>query len=139
MQQLSLTFSKTHRGGVREGAGRKRSRLSHTPHRARAKHQAAHPVHVTLRASLRSLRNQQLARTVLGALRDSRRKHFRVTHYSIQDNHIHLLVEAQDKLTLSSAFTRLDDPCRPPHQQTPVPSRFLLGRSLARPRPKDPA
>jgi hypothetical protein len=39
------------------------------PHRARPVHRKANPVHVTLRAGLRSLRAQQVARTLLGALR----------------------------------------------------------------------
>jgi REP element-mobilizing transposase RayT len=74
----------------------------HTPHRARPKHKAAHPVHVTLRASLRSLRSQHVVRTVLGALRDSRREGFRIVHYSIQPNHLHLILEAESAQLLSS-------------------------------------
>ncbi|MEP7052095.1 MAG: transposase [Pseudomonadota bacterium] len=73
-----------------------------TPHRARPKHNAAHPVHVTLRASVRSLRSQHVVRTVLGALRDSRRKNFRIVHYSIQPNHLHLILEAESAQLLSS-------------------------------------
>ena len=106
MQQLGLAFAKS-RGGARAGAGRKRGSMGHTPHRARAKHQTTHPVHVTLRASLRSFRSQQVARTILGALRDSRRETFRIAHYSIQDNHLHLIVEAEDKTALSSGVRGL--------------------------------
>ena len=113
MQQLGLSFSKncrvSARGGKREGAGRKRSPAGarHTPHRARAKHEARHPVHVTLRAALRSLRSQQVFSIVLGALRDSNCQGFRIAHYSIQNNHIHLIVEAGDKTLLSSALRGL--------------------------------
>jgi hypothetical protein len=42
-------------------------------------------VHVTLRARLRSLRRQEVVRTVLGALRDSNAERFRVAHYSVQE------------------------------------------------------
>ena len=107
MQQLGLTFSTSRRGGPRAGAGRKRGRVRHTPHRARTKHQAAHPVHVTLRAFLSSLRSQRIAITILRALRDSRRDTFRVAHYSIQDNHVHLIVEAENKRALSSGVRGL--------------------------------
>ena len=110
MKQLALTFpEKKQRGGARVGAGRKRLRgaLSHTPHRARELHRAAHPVHVTLRASLRSLRSQRVARVVLGAMRDSNSERFRVTHYSVQDNHVHLLVEAEGKAELSRGMRGL--------------------------------
>ena len=75
--------------------------MRQTPHRARSVHRKAHPVHVTLRAGVRSLRSQQVSRTVLGALRDGNRSWFRVVHYSVQDNHVHLIVEAEDTSTLS--------------------------------------
>jgi len=70
MRQLGLNFQGENasravapRGGARKGAGRKRlpAALRHTPHRARAKHQARHPVPVTLRAFTRSLRSQHVA------------------------------------------------------------------------------
>jgi len=64
-------------------------------------------VHVTLRAELRFLRSQQVSRLLLGALRDSNRDWFRVVHYSVQDNHLHLIVEADDTRTLSSGVRSL--------------------------------
>lgn len=107
-EQLPLAFP-IGRGGARRGAGRKSlpPHLRHTPHRARPVHRAAHPVHVTLRAAVRSLRCQQVARTVLGAIRDSNREHFRIAHYSVQENHIHLIVEAENKASLSSGVRGL--------------------------------
>jgi putative transposase len=109
MKQLGLRFSKDPRGGARDGAERKAlpARLRHTPHRARAKHRAAHPVHVTMRSSLRSLRSQYVVRTVLGALRHSNRERFRIVHHSVQANHLHLIVEADDKGALSSGMRGL--------------------------------
>ncbi|MEO8902532.1 MAG: transposase [Polyangiaceae bacterium] len=116
MQQLGLEFQRKRatrktepRGGARKGAGRKRlhAALRHTPHRARPKHSAAHPVHVTLRAFTRSLRSQHVTHTVLRALRDSNGAHFRVVHYSVQENHLHLLVEAEGKRALSSGIRGL--------------------------------
>ncbi len=99
---------KARRGGKRRGAGRKlRVRQRHTPHRERPLHCAAHPVHVTLRAALRSLRSQQLRNTVLGSLRESNRRSFRIVHYSIQHNHLHLIVEADDRAALSRGLRGL--------------------------------
>ena len=97
------------RGGARVGAGRKPlpGHLRHTPHRARASHVAAHPVHVTLRSFSRSLRCQQVALTVLGALRESNREWFRVVHYSLQDNHVHLIVEAESTAALGAGVRGL--------------------------------
>ncbi len=109
MEQLGLTYSGERRGGRRVGAGRKRAPAArrHTPHRARAEHRARHPVHVTLRSSVKSLRSQHVVRTVLHALRDSGAQRFRITHYSIQDNHVHLLVEAENKSALSTGVRGL--------------------------------
>jgi REP element-mobilizing transposase RayT len=110
LDQLPLLFSHMRRhGGARIGAGRKRlpPHLRHTPHRSRCDHRASHPVHVTLRAGLRSLRSQRVARTVLGALRDGNRERFRIVHYSVQDNHVHLIVEAESTASLSSGVRGL--------------------------------
>lgn len=103
--QLELAFPVRH-GGVRPRAGRKRlpGHLRHTEHRVRLAHSRAHPVHVTLRARLRCLRKQVVIRTVLGALGASNRRTFRITQYSVQENHIHLIVEADDSATLSAGM-----------------------------------
>ncbi|MES1177258.1 MAG: transposase [Myxococcales bacterium] len=45
-----------------------------------------------------------MRRTVLGALRDSQRPDFRIVHYSLQDNHVHLLVEAPTSAALSAGM-----------------------------------
>jgi REP element-mobilizing transposase RayT len=108
--QLAFSFPEPkRRGGARPGAGRKPrpAHLRQTPHRARPMHRKAHPVHVTLRAGLRSLRSQQVARTLLGGLRDSNRERFRVVHYSVQDNHVHLIIESEDSQALSSGLRGL--------------------------------
>jgi putative transposase len=106
--QLALQFPQG-RGGARRGAGRKAlpAPLRHTPHRAREEHRKAHPVHVTLRAGLRSLRHQQVVRTVLKSMRDSNRDWFRIAHYSVQDNHLHLIVEAESKASVASGMRGL--------------------------------
>ena len=108
--QLAFSFPEPkRRGGARRGAGRKPRavHLRQTPHRARPVHRKANPVHVTLRAGLRSLRAQQVARTLLGALRDSNRDWFRVVHYSVQENHVHLILEAEDRDALLSGVRGL--------------------------------
>ena len=104
-EQLAFAFPFGH-GGARRNAGRKRlpAGLRHTPHRTRGRHAAAWPMHVTLRAGVRCLRSQVVARVVLGALRASNRQWFRIVHYSVQENHVHLLVEAETAAALSSAM-----------------------------------
>jgi REP element-mobilizing transposase RayT len=65
-------------------------------HVARPSHRAWKPVHVTLRASRKSppLRSELAARAVKEAIRATRLEGFRVVHYSIQQDHLHALVEA---------------------------------------------
>jgi putative transposase len=103
--RLLLAFPQPkRRGGSRPGAGRKprAAHLRHTPHRSRPVHRKTHPVHITLRAGTRSLRTQRVARTLLVALRDSTHDQFRIVHFSIQENHVHLIVEAEDTAALMS-------------------------------------
>ena len=109
-RQLSFPQPKRH-GGVRPGAGRKPSgRRVGVPHRSRAVHKARHPVHVTLRAreGLPSLRSDRLLfAAVRGAIAAGHRPAFRVVHFSVQSNHLHLLVEASDTQALSRGMQGL--------------------------------
>jgi putative transposase len=93
-------------GGKRDGAGRPpiKGRRQPVPHRARVEHKAAHPIHLTLRAraGLPSLRAPRLFEAVRESIRLASRAEFRVVHFSVQGDHLHLLVEAQDELALSS-------------------------------------
>jgi putative transposase len=99
--QLELDFHRW--GGIRPGAGRKRSPRGPVPHRARPSHQKANPVHVTLRAARRlpSLRKQVLFVALRRALGATSRSWFRVVHFSVQTDHVHCLVEADDAGSLS--------------------------------------
>jgi REP element-mobilizing transposase RayT len=92
------------RGGKRDGAGRKRTpgRRPSVPHRRRPRHYGANPVHVTLRgrAGLPSFRAQavhEMFRKALHRQRQPDRRYaasFQVVEFSIQENHLHLVVEA---------------------------------------------
>jgi REP element-mobilizing transposase RayT len=102
--QQDLAFPKTW-GGARAGAGRKPSSgRSSTPHRARPDHAAAHPVHVTLRSAFRPLRSQHVFPTICLAIGGATRRdaaRFRILHFSVQWDHVHLVIEASDKRALS--------------------------------------
>jgi REP element-mobilizing transposase RayT len=66
---------------------------------------AAHPQHVVLRTTrdVGTLRRRKAYRAVRGALLRcaAARSDYRVVHVSIQRTHVHLLVEADDKLALA--------------------------------------
>jgi putative transposase len=72
---------------------------------ARPIHRAAEPVHVTLRSRIAPLRSQFVFPTVRLAIGRAARRDpetFRVLHFSVQRDHVHLVVEAKDARALSS-------------------------------------
>ena len=107
--QLSLEIEmrpkRLGRGGARAGAGRKRSgRRSDPPHRTRPQHRRWEPVHVVLRAreGVPRLRRRKVFEAVRRAFRVIAEKAwFRIVHVSLQRNHLHLLVEADDRESLT--------------------------------------
>ena len=82
------------------GAGAKRSGgRPCVPHRARPEHQARHPVHITLRsrAGLPSFRGDVAYEALLTAFSRASNGAFRIIQFCVQIEHMHLLVEADDR------------------------------------------
>src|SRR4029077_20080207 len=79
-------------------------------HRKRPVHRARLPLHVTvrMRGQLPSLREDALAKAVHQTIASASGDAFRVLHFSIQTNHVHLIVEASDAVSLSRGMQRLD-------------------------------
>src|SRR2546426_2601580 len=98
-------------GGRRAGAGRKLTpgRRSSVPHRPRPAHSAAHPVHVTLRSgrAVRCLRAARVFPAVRRALAAASHGGFRILHFTVQDDHLHLIVEADDSRALGRGLRGL--------------------------------
>jgi putative transposase len=110
--QIAFAF-RTH-GGARPGSGRKPKPgrvpgSSLIPHRARPSLDARIPIHVTLRAVAKAppFRTQVVGGIVFEEVRRASTKGFRILHFSIQDNHLHLVVEAEGAAALSSGMQRL--------------------------------
>ena len=124
--QLSLALSPARKkkgtwGGARPGAGRPKRRKpgGPLPHVARPPLRKSDPVHVTLRAvrTLPSLRSEvawKAARKALDEARKAAEKkketgpRFQVVHFSVQSDHVHLIVEAVDKRALASGMAGLE-------------------------------
>jgi REP element-mobilizing transposase RayT len=90
-------------GGKRLGAGRRRvAARPSPPHRPRPPHCARWPVHVTLRAqdALPSLRGGKVFAFVRRSLAASHKDAFRVVHFSVQTDHVHLVVEGDHRVAL---------------------------------------
>jgi len=98
-------------GGARRGAGCKpKGQRALASHSRRAMLAASHPVHVTTRLipGLPSLRRTEELRVIMQAIgRAQERSGMRVVHYSIQSNHLHLLVEARGRESLSLGIAGL--------------------------------
>lgn len=103
-------------GGRRAGAGRKPKAAkdrTFVAHRARPVHKKRHPTHVTLRArkGLPSFRSQRMHVMLRGILeRQMGRRYggeFQVVQYSIQSNHLHLVVESVDNRAMRSGVSGL--------------------------------
>jgi REP element-mobilizing transposase RayT len=97
-------------GGKRRGAGRKptgeRAGVSHAK---RARLAARFPVLVTMKLcdGLRTLRASDVNALIRAAIAAGWREDFRVVEYSLQETHIHALVEASDERSLSNAMNGL--------------------------------
>jgi REP element-mobilizing transposase RayT len=105
-RQRSLDLRRRNRDGrIAKKRGRPRHRGKHDPdHVMRPEVIARHPVHIVLRVvpAVGSLRTQHAYRAIRGAIATcAARIDFRLVHASLQSNHLHLLVEADSKLSLS--------------------------------------
>ena len=84
-------------GGARAGAGRKPGPSRRDPHRRRAPLASWHPCHVTLKVEkgVPPLRTAKLVAELERSWREAReRGRFRLVHYSVQNDHVHMIVEA---------------------------------------------
>jgi REP element-mobilizing transposase RayT len=108
--QLAFGFdkppAKKGRGGARDGAGRPKTsdRVPHTRRPPITRHK---PVHVTVKTvrgtwNLRSQRCFTPIRRALAALAE--RASFRLVQFSVQHDHIHMIVEADHRRALSEAL-----------------------------------
>ena len=105
LRQLALPFPRG-RGGAHKRAGRKRvlPGRPRVPHRTRPRFPARYPLHVTLRLcpGLPRLRGQKVAKVLKRAFAHGCKKDlFRICHFSIQANHLHLVCEARDATALA--------------------------------------
>jgi len=85
-------------GGARKGAGRKPRGRPSMPHVTRPKVDPRFPVQVTIRATpgLPSLRSPRVFGALRRAIARASVDHFRVIHFSIQQDHGHFIVEGDE-------------------------------------------
>ena len=102
-------------GGARAGAGRKKTGKRRDPIHAERPDVSRHePRHTVLRTveGLPRLRTPAIYEAIRGAMEKLLEKHdFRVVHMSIQHNHLHFVVEAENKDALSHGMRSLAIRC----------------------------
>jgi REP element-mobilizing transposase RayT len=93
----------TRAGKPKKRPGPKPRAFPNVRHRERAVHKYWNPLHVTMRAwrGLPSFRAETLYAAFESAVRRTRRADFRVVEFSVQDDHLHLIVEADDNDALA--------------------------------------
>jgi REP element-mobilizing transposase RayT len=113
--QRELPLLERNWGGKRKGAGRK-PKAPHpwgnrpgVPHLERAEIERRHPVHITLRLmpEVYNLRSRRSFRALEQALFGVRDTGARLTHYSVQGNHVHLILEVEHRQMLTRAMRSL--------------------------------
>ena len=99
------------RGGHHDGAGRKsKDGVKRVRHVTRDPLKARYPAHVTVKVArglprLRSRREYEVLREAFAA--GCNRFGFRLVHYAVLNDHLHLLVEAEDRESLSRGLQGL--------------------------------
>ncbi len=97
------------RGGVRANAGRKpNGDRAGASHAARPPINPRHPQHITLRvsAAVGWLRRLDMYAAIRGAMRTvlDRAAEFRIVHMTLQNTHLHLIVEAANQQALANGL-----------------------------------
>lgn len=109
--QGELPFKGLDWGGKRKGAGRKpNGKRALVARDRRAALAARFPVHVTMkiRAGLPSMRGKECRRVLFEVFgKACERPGFRVVHFSIQTDHLHLIVEGKNRERLSRGLQGL--------------------------------
>jgi REP element-mobilizing transposase RayT len=108
--QQELQAARGTYGGPRAHSGRKRGRRTTVERVERAPVRADKPCHVTLklRAGAPPLRRHHTYRTLRAVFRRGKdRFGFRLVHFSVQSNHVHLICEADDNRALARGMQGL--------------------------------
>jgi REP element-mobilizing transposase RayT len=102
--QLELFVKKKRRRGAPPLGRRVRpERIGFASHLTRPEHDAEQPLHVTLRRVAMGpwFRAERVHLAIVAQLANAKRRGIRVLHYSVQDDHLHLMVEGGDRADLA--------------------------------------
>lgn len=106
MKQTKLSLFKGKWGGRRPGSGRRRRHSKGVAHREREMVNRRTPLHVNFKYRT-TIRNKTSLKLLKRAIVNARRFGLRVLHYSMQKNHIHLIIEADSNPVLTKGMRSL--------------------------------
>ncbi len=105
-KQLKLDLYKGKRGGRRPGSGRKRINSKGVSHRPREQVTSRTPVHINFKYRTH-IKNKQCLKILKKAIMNARSHGLRVIHFSLQSNHVHLLIESESNEILTRGMRSL--------------------------------
>jgi REP element-mobilizing transposase RayT len=105
-KQLTLNLSKGGRGGRRPGSGRPRIHSKGVGHRRRERVSGKVPMHINFKYKA-LIRNKQCLKLLKKAIVNARSHGLRIVQFSLQSNHVHLIVEAENNKTLTKGMRSL--------------------------------
>ncbi len=105
-RQIELNLYRGQRGGRRPRRGRKAIHSRGVAHRRRERVNPRTPLHVNFKLKA-WIRNKTCLRLLKRAILNGRRHGLRVNQFSLQSNHVHLIVEAGDNATLTRGMRSL--------------------------------
>jgi REP element-mobilizing transposase RayT len=106
MRQLKLNLDKGRWGGRRKGSGRKRLHSKGVSHRTREKVCRRSPTHINMKYKA-FIKNKAFLQVLKRAILNSRNKGLRILHYSVQSNHVHFIIEADNNHILERGMRSL--------------------------------
>lgn len=105
-KQLALNLYQGNRGGRRPDSGRRRFHSKGVAHRTREPVKLKTPMHINFKYKT-YIKNKDCLRLLKRAIVNSRVMGLRVIHFSMQTNHIHLIVEAENNEILTRGMRSL--------------------------------
>jgi putative transposase len=101
--------AKRPRGHRKPGRKPRADRAGFVVHATRPPHDEKHPVHVTMKRHhcRASLRSQRVFAAIRAQIAHAVRRGIGIVHYTVQDDHVHLLVEATDRERLARGLQYL--------------------------------
>lgn len=105
-KQLKLSLDTGKHGGRRTDAGRRRIKSPGVAHRRRERVVLRTPLHINFKYRV-GVRNKECLRILKRAILNSRKHGLRIVHFSLQHNHVHLIVESADNEVLTRGMRSL--------------------------------